>query len=157
MKPFFSSPVSKFNQWMTVGMLGVTLLGLPASWAVAQETSAIAEASSANSSTNALKQSNNSTSSIQSTCSRRDLRVTHYFETASYKIYLCKNRQGKDFYNGISKRNGSAIILPLISEEGVGMVATNGQYEYLITGASLTISRNNRVIKEEQVIRSTIF
>lgn len=47
MKPFFSSPVSKFNQWMTVGMLGVTLLGLPAQEAVAQETSAIAEASSA--------------------------------------------------------------------------------------------------------------
>lgn len=114
----------------------------------------ISQASSANSSTNALKQSN---SSIQSTCSRRGLRVTHYFETASYRIYLCKNRQGKVFYNGISKRNGSAIILPVISEEGVGMVATNGQYEYLITGASLTISRNNQVIKEEQVIRSTIF
>ncbi len=117
----------------------------------------IPQASRANSSSNALTQSNNSNSSIQSTCSFRGLRVTHYFETASYRIYLCKNQQGKDFYNGISKRNGSAIFLPLISEEGVGMVATNGQYEYVITGASLTISRNNRVIQEEQVIRSTSF
>lgn len=117
----------------------------------------IPQASSANSSTNALGQSNNSKSSIQRTCSRRGLRATHYFETASYRIYVCKNRQGKDFYYGISKRNGSAIILPLISEEGVGMVATNGQYEYLITGAYITISKKNRVIKEERVITSTIF
>ena len=117
----------------------------------------IPQASSAQESTNAKSQSNNFNSSIQSTCSRRGLRVTNYFETANYRIYLCKNRQGKDFYNGISKRNGNAIILPLISEEGTGMVATNGQYEYIITGASLTISRNNRVIKEEQVIRSNSF
>lgn len=36
MKAFFSSPAPKFNQWMTVFSLGVTLLGLPVT-ALAQD------------------------------------------------------------------------------------------------------------------------
>lgn len=113
----------------------------------------VPQTSSANSTTNTLKQSDNFKSSRPTFCSRRGLKSVNYFETASYRIYICASRQGKYFYNGINKRNGSAITLPVFPEEGTGMVATNGQYQYIITGASLTIIRNNRVIKEEQVIR----
>lgn len=114
----------------------------------------VPQASSANSTTNALKQSDNLKSSMQTFCSRRGLRRVNYFETPNYRVYICASRRGKYFYNGITKRNGNAITLPVIVEEGTGFVATNGQYEYIVNGASLTIVRNNRVIKEERVIRS---
>lgn len=45
MKPFFSSPVPKFNKWMSVCALGVTLLGIPVA-AVAQEACVITSARS---------------------------------------------------------------------------------------------------------------
>lgn len=114
----------------------------------------VPQTSSANSTTKALKQSDNFKSSIPSFCSGRGLRSVNYFETANYRVHICASRRGKYFYNGISKRNGNAIILPVIVEEGTGFVATNGQYEYIVNGASLPIVRNNRVIKEERVIRS---
>ena len=114
----------------------------------------IPQASNANPSTNALKQSSNSSSSIQRFCSRTGLRTANYFETANFRVYICANRRGKYFYNGVSKRNGNAITLPAITEEGTGYVATNGQYEYIVNGASLSITRNNRVIQEERVIRA---
>ncbi|HEY9848456.1 MAG TPA: hypothetical protein V6D28_03285 [Leptolyngbyaceae cyanobacterium] len=114
----------------------------------------VSNASNANSSTNALKQSSNSRSSVHNFCSRRGLRSANYFETASFRVYICANRRGKYFYNGVSKRNGNAITLPAITEEGTGYVAKNGQYEYVVNGAFLSISRGNRVIQEERVIRS---
>ena len=114
----------------------------------------IPQASNANPSTNALKQSSNSSSSIQRFCSRTGLRTANYFETANFRVYICANRRGKYFYNGVSKRNGNAITLPAITEEGTGYVATNGQYEYIVNGASLSITRNNRVSQEERVIRA---
>lgn len=112
------------------------------------------KASNAQPSNNALKQSSNSSSSIQRFCTRKGLRSANYFETANFRVYICANRQNKYFYNGVSKRNGNGITLPAITEEGTGYVATNGQYEYIVNGASLTILRNGNVIREERVIQS---
>ncbi|MBD2455567.1 hypothetical protein H6G80_15945 [Nostoc sp. FACHB-87] len=80
-------------------------------------------------------------------------RLEAYFETKNFHIYIC-NKRGSLFYTGISKSTRKAIrSLPTSSEEGVGYVARNNNYEYAVNGASLEILKNNRVIQTERVIR----
>ncbi|MBD2500666.1 hypothetical protein H6G83_08545 [Anabaena azotica FACHB-119] len=80
-------------------------------------------------------------------------RLSAQVETRNFLIHIC-DRQGKLFYTGISKRDGKGIYsLPTYTEEGTGYVAKNGQYEYIVTGASLDIFKNGKVVQSENVIR----
>ncbi|BAT55832.1 hypothetical protein NOS3756_48250 [Nostoc sp. NIES-3756] len=80
-------------------------------------------------------------------------RLAAQIETRNFLIHFC-NRRGKLFYTGISKRDGKGIYsLPAYTEEGTGYVVKNGKYEYIVTGASLDILRNGKVIQSEQVIK----
>lgn len=74
-------------------------------------------------------------------------------ETRNFIIHLC-DRRGTLFYTGISKQNGRGIYsLPTYSEEGIGIIAKNGQYEYVVTGAELSISKNGKLLQSERVIK----
>jgi hypothetical protein len=90
----------------------------------------------------------------QDFCLQKGQKVENYFETNNYRVYLCYNRGNQIFYYGVHKRSGAAIALPAYTEEGTGYVAENGQYDYIVTGASLSVYRNGRLILEERVIRS---
>lgn len=80
-------------------------------------------------------------------------RLAAQIETRNFLIHFC-DRQGKLYYTGISKRDGKGIYsLPAYTEEGTGYVVKNGKYEYIVTGASLDIVRNGKVIQSEPVIR----
>jgi hypothetical protein len=80
-------------------------------------------------------------------------RLEVQIETRNFLIHFC-NRRNKLFYTGISKRDGKGIYsLPAYTEEGTGYVVKNGKYEYIVTGASLDILRNGKVIQSEQVIK----
>lgn len=75
-----------------------------------------------------------------------------YIETPNFAIYIC-NRRGQLFYTGTSKLNGQRIrALPAFAEEGTGYVVQNGQYEYIVNGASLDILKNGRVLQTDPVI-----
>ncbi|MBW4642968.1 MAG: hypothetical protein KME23_08240 [Goleter apudmare HA4340-LM2] len=76
-----------------------------------------------------------------------------YIETRNFSIHLCR-RRGQLFYTGVSKKDGKGIrSLRAYTEEGTGYVVTNGQYEYIVNGASLDILRNGKVLQSEPVIR----
>lgn len=73
-----------------------------------------------------------------------------YFETKSFTIYMCEGGGLK--YHGISKKDGKSITLPAYTEEGTGYVAENGNYTYIVNGASLTVMEGNKVLQEENII-----
>lgn len=75
MKAFFSSPAPKFNRWMSVGALGVTLLGFPV-MAVAQDTSAIA--------------------STQSATHRRSAKI--YVNHTQWRVEYAENGRNRDYH-----------------------------------------------------------
>ena len=75
-------------------------------------------------------------------------------ETKNFYASICANTAGKLIYTGIDKRNSKGTTLPAYTEEGTGYVAERGKYSYIITGASLSITRNNREIVNENVIGS---
>jgi len=87
-------------------------------------------------------------------CFRKGQKVEHYFETSNFRIYLCYNRANQVYYYGVKKSNGKTISLPASSEEGTGYVAKNGDYDYIVTGASLSVYKNGKRILEQRVIRS---
>jgi hypothetical protein len=75
-------------------------------------------------------------------------------ETKNFYASICSNPSGKYIYTGIDKRNNRGITLPAYTEEGTGYVAEKGKYSYILTGASLSITRNNKEIVNEDVIGS---
>ncbi|MBD2252943.1 hypothetical protein H6G14_16800 [Nostoc parmelioides FACHB-3921] len=82
-------------------------------------------------------------------------RLSARIETPNFIIHLCERRK-KLFYTGISKHTGKGIYsLPAYVEEGTGYVAKNGKYEYIVTGASLDIIKNGKVIQSETVTKFT--
>jgi hypothetical protein len=91
---------------------------------------------------------------VQDFCAQKGQKVEQYFETNNFQIYLCYDQGNQTFYYGVDKRNGAAIALPTYTEEGTGYVATNGDYEYIVTGASLSVYEKGKLILEENVIRS---
>lgn len=91
---------------------------------------------------------------VRDFCAQKGQKVEQYFETNNFHIYLCYDSSNQIFYHGVDKRNGASINLPVYTEEGTGYVAENGNYDYIVTGASLSIYENGKLILEETVIRS---
>lgn len=87
-------------------------------------------------------------------CVRKGQKVENYYETSNFRIYLCYNKANQLYYYGVKKSNGSTIALRARSEEGTGYVAKNGAYDYIVTGASLSVYKNGKRILEQRVIRS---
>ena len=87
-------------------------------------------------------------------CARKRQKVENYFETSNFRIYLCYNGANQMFYYGVKKSNGSTIALRARTEEGTGYVATNGTYDYIVTGAQLTVYKQGKLILQQRVIRS---
>ncbi|MCU0541194.1 MAG: hypothetical protein MUE44_03285 [Oscillatoriaceae cyanobacterium Prado104] len=108
------------------------------------------------SSVETLQASNSSTPEklVRDYCARKRQKVENYFETSSYRIYLCYNGRNQKFYYGVKKSNGSTIALRAKTEEGTGYVATNGAYDYIVTGAELTVHKKGKLILKQRVIRS---
>lgn len=75
-------------------------------------------------------------------------------ETKNFYASICSSPAGKLIYTGIDKRNNRGTSLPAYAEEGTGYVAERGKYSYILTGASLSVTRNNREILNENVIGS---
>jgi hypothetical protein len=91
---------------------------------------------------------------VRDFCVRKGQKVENYFETSNFRIYLCYNRANQVYYYGVKKSNGQTIALRARSEEGTGYVAKNGAYDYIVTGASLSVYKNGKRILEQRVIRS---
>lgn len=91
---------------------------------------------------------------VRDFCIRKGQKVENYFETSNFRIYLCYNRANQVYYYGVKKSNGKTISLPASREEGTGYVAKNGDYDYIVTGASLSVYKNGKRILEQRVIRS---
>jgi hypothetical protein len=91
---------------------------------------------------------------VRDFCGRKGQKVEKYFETKNFHIYLCYNHANKLYYYGVKKSNGSTIVLRARTEEGTGYVAKNGAYDYIVTGASLSVYKNGKSILEQRVIRS---
>ncbi|MFM9266882.1 hypothetical protein [Tychonema sp. BBK16] len=91
---------------------------------------------------------------VSNFCVRKGMKVENYFETSNFRIYLCYNRANQVYYYGVKKSNGSTISLRARSEEGTGYVATNGTYDYIVTGANLSVYKKGKLILEQRVIRS---
>lgn len=91
---------------------------------------------------------------VKNFCGRKGQKVEHYFETSNFHIYLCYNHANQLYYYGVKKSNGKTIALRARTEEGTGYVAKNGAYEYIVTGASLSVYKNGKSILEQRVIRS---
>ncbi|MDJ0616989.1 MAG: hypothetical protein QNJ63_09620 [Calothrix sp. MO_192.B10] len=75
-------------------------------------------------------------------------------ETKNFYASICSSAARKLIYTGIDKRSGKSITLPAYTEEGTGYVADAGKYTYYLTGASLSVTKNNRAILNEDVIGS---
>lgn len=99
-------------------------------------------------------ESSDPASLVQDFCIQKGQKVEQYFETNNFRIYLCYDNSNQIFYYGVDKRNGASIALPAYTEEGTGYVAENGEYDYIVTGASLSVYQNSKLILEETVIRS---
>ncbi|MEG4199966.1 hypothetical protein [Microcoleus sp. Pol12A5] len=91
---------------------------------------------------------------VRDFCVRKRQTLANYFETSNFRIYLCYNHAHQLYYYGVKKSNGSTIALRAQTEEGTGYVATNGTYDYIVTGASLSIYNKGKRILEQRVIRS---
>lgn len=91
---------------------------------------------------------------VRDYCIRKRQKVENYFETSNFHIYLCYNHSNQLYYYGVKKSNGSTIALRARAEEGTGYVAKNGAYDYIVTGASLSVYKNGKRILEQRVIRS---
>lgn len=91
---------------------------------------------------------------VRDYCIRKGQKVENYFETSNFRIYLCYNHANQLYYYGVKKSNGSTIALRARAEEGTGYVAKNGAYDYIVTGASLSVYKNGKQILEQRVIRS---
>ena len=91
---------------------------------------------------------------VRDFCIGKGQKVENYFETSKFRIYLCYNRANQIYYYGVKKSNGNTIALRARREEGTGYVAQNGAYDYIVTGASLSVYNNGKRILEQQVIRS---
>ncbi len=72
-----------------------------------------------------------------------------FYETKNFYVYICDVDQL--YYHGVSKKDGNFINLPAYAEEGTGYVAENGDYTYIINGASLTVMQGDKVLQEERV------
>jgi hypothetical protein len=99
---------------------------------------------------------NSQTIATASTCpkSAGGGKLEAYIETSNFSIYLCQ-RRGQIFYTSTSKNNNSKGIrsLKAYAEHGTGYVAKNGQYEYIVTGANLSIFRNGKLLQTDPVIK----
>jgi hypothetical protein len=91
---------------------------------------------------------------VRDFCASKRQKVEHYFETKNFHIYLCHNHANQLYYYGVKKSNGNTIALRARTEEGTGYVAKNGAYDYIVTGASLSVYKNGKLILEQRVIRS---
>ena len=87
MKPFFSSPAPKFNKWMTVCALGVTLLGLPMT-AVAQD--AVAQ--------DAVTQDGSSSSSVMTLDKGAGHRRKLYVNNTQWMVEYAENGRNGDYH-----------------------------------------------------------
>lgn len=101
-----------------------------------------------------IAQSSSPEKLVRDFCVRKGQKVENYFETSNFRIYLCYNKANQLYYYGVKKSNGSTIALRARTEEGTGYVAKNGAYDYIVTGASLSIYKNGKRILEQRVIRS---
>ncbi|MBE9040595.1 hypothetical protein IQ235_07330 [Oscillatoriales cyanobacterium LEGE 11467] len=72
-----------------------------------------------------------------------------FYETNGFWIYIC-TVEGL-FYHGIEKGSGNYVTLPAYVEEGTGYVAVNGNYTYIVNGATLAIYEGRTLIQEEYV------
>ena len=91
---------------------------------------------------------------VRDFCGRKRQKVEKYFETKNFHIYLCYNHANQLYYYGVKKSNGSTIALRARTEEGTGYVAQNGAYDYIVTGASLSVYKKGKLILEQRVISS---
>lgn len=78
------------------------------------------------------------------------------YETATFRVYLCRLGTGELAYHGVSKLDTSqSITLPAVPG-GDGFVATNsagsGQYTYEITSRHLVVRHNGIVLRDEPVL-----
>jgi hypothetical protein len=91
---------------------------------------------------------------VRDFCARKKQKVEHYYETSNFRIYLCYNGANQLYYYGVKKSNGNTIALRARAEEGTGYVATNGTYDYIVTGAELAVYKKGKLILQQRVIRS---
>lgn len=101
-----------------------------------------------------IARSSTSEQLVRDFCGRKGQKVEKYFETKNFHIYLCYNHANQLYYYGVKKSNGNTLALRARTEEGTGYVAKNGAYDYIVTGASLSVYKNGKQILEQRVIRS---
>ncbi|XZN93479.1 MAG: hypothetical protein ACM65M_11930 [Microcoleus sp.] len=147
----------------TARLTQTSLLGLmlfasnpAATFALGQSNDSTRSASRTQFPTETIQIANSSTPEklVRDFCVRKGQKVEHYFETSNFRIYLCYNHANQLYYYGVKKSNGSTISLRARTEEGTGYVAKNGAYDYIVTGASLSVYKNGKRILEQRVIRS---
>jgi hypothetical protein len=147
----------------TARLTQTSLLGLmlfasnpAATFAIGQSSDPASSISRTQSPIETIQIANSSTPEklVRDFCRRKGQKVEHYFETSNFRIYLCYNGANQLYYYGVKKSNGKTIALRARTEEGTGYVAKNGAYEYIVTGASLSVYKNGKSILEQRVIRS---
>lgn len=137
-------------------LLGLVLFASNPTATFALEQSAKPTASRTQSSIETLQIAQSSTPEklVRDYCARKRQKVENYFETSNFRIYLCYNGANQLYYYGVKKSNGSTIALRARTEEGTGYVAKNGTYDYIVTGADLSVYKNGKRILQQRVIRS---
>jgi hypothetical protein len=147
----------------TARLTQTSLLGLmlfasnpAATFAIGQSSDPASSISRTQSPIETIQIANSSTPEklVRDFCRRKGQKVENYFETSNFHIYLCYNGANQLYYYGVKKSNGKTIALRARTEEGTGYVAKNGAYEYIVTGASLSVYKSGKLILEQRVIRS---
>jgi hypothetical protein len=72
-----------------------------------------------------------------------------FYETDNFWVYICA-ADGL-YYHGIEKGSGNYVTLPAYTEEGTGYVAVNGDYTYIVNGATLSIYEGSTLLQEDSV------
>ncbi|MGL5064409.1 MAG: hypothetical protein ACRC62_30855 [Microcoleus sp.] len=137
-------------------LLGLMLLASNPGATFAAGQSATPTASRTQSAVETFQIANSSTPEqlVRNFCARKKQKVENYYETSNFRIYLCYNGANQLYYYGVKKSNGSTIALRARTEEGTGYVATNGTYDYIVTGAELSVYKKGKLILQQRVIRS---
>lgn len=96
---------------------------------------------------------NDSRGYIDSTarCNPPDTAVV-FGSTESSRVAICKTSAGGYQYRGVRVRDGSKLIIAASPSGDGGFVAENDGVSYFVTAKSLSVTVDNRVIREEPMV-----
>lgn len=84
-------------------------------------------------------------------CSPPDNAVV-FGTTESSRVAICKIPGGDYQYRGVRVRDGSKLIIAASQSGDGGFVAENDGVSYFVTAKSLSVTVDNRVIREEPMV-----